>query len=258
MQTIQQTMNESETQNESTEVWRSGVVLDKVKSMRVLVVEDQRKMARFIQQGLGEAGYSVDLAETGSSAELLAAENEYDLVILDVMLPDQNGLDTARHLRNDGFEKPILMLTALSGTKDKVSGLDAGADDYLTKPFEFDELLARVRALLRRQTTGGVGSVLRFEDIEMDLVKRKAQRAGQELTLTQKEFALLEYFLRNPDRPLTRTSIAEHVWDARFDSDSNVIDVYINMLRKKVDQPYPMKLIHTVVGVGYVLKRQDH
>jgi two-component system, OmpR family, copper resistance phosphate regulon response regulator CusR len=244
--------------NERTDLWRSGSVLDKVPHMRVLVVEDQRKMARFIQQGLGEAGYSVDLAETGTSAELLAAENEYDLVILDVMLPDQNGLDTARHLRNDGFEKPILMLTALSGTKDKVAGLDSGADDYLAKPFEFDELLARVRALLRRQTTGGVGSVLRFEDIEMDLVKRRATRSNQELTLTQKEFALLEYFLRNPDRPLTRTSIAEHVWDARFDSDSNVIDVYINMLRKKVDQPFPLKLIHTVVGVGYVLKREAH
>lgn len=243
---------------ERIEPWRRGFLTDKMATMRVLVVEDQRKMAKFIQQGLGEAGYSVDLAETGSGAEVLAAENEYDLVILDVMLPDQNGLDTARHLRNDGFEKPILMLTALSGTKDKVAGLDSGADDYLAKPFEFDELLARVRALLRRQTTGGVGSVLRFEDIEMDLVKRKARRANQELTLTQKEFALLEYFLRNPDRPLTRTSIAEHVWDARFDSDSNVIDVYINMLRKKVDQPYPMKLIHTVVGVGYVLKRETH
>lgn len=249
---------DTEVKSERIESWRGGVLPDKVTYMRVLVVEDQRKMAKFIQQGLGEAGYSVDLAETGSSAELLAAENEYDLVILDVMLPDQNGLDTARHLRSDGFEKPILMLTALSGTKDKVAGLDSGADDYLAKPFEFDELLARVRALLRRQTTGGVGSVLRFEDIEMDLVKRKARRSNQELTLTQKEFALLEYFLRNPERPLTRTSIAEHVWDARFDSDSNVIDVYINMLRKKVDQPYPLKLIHTVVGVGYVLKREAH
>jgi two-component system copper resistance phosphate regulon response regulator CusR len=249
---------ESGNRNERIEPWRTGVLPDKMPYMRVLVVEDQRKMANFIKQGLSEAGYSVDLAETGSSAELLAGENEYDLVILDVMLPDQNGLDTARHLRNDGFEKPILMLTALSGTKDKVAGLDSGADDYLAKPFEFDELLARVRALLRRQTTGGVGSVLRFEDIEMDLVKRKARRGTQELTLTQKEFALLEYFLRNPERPLTRTSIAEHVWDARFDSDSNVIDVYINMLRKKVDQPYPLKLIHTVVGVGYVLKREAH
>lgn len=243
---------------ERIDLWRTGAVTDKMTVMRVLVVEDQRKMGRFIQQGLGEAGYSVDLAETGQGGEMLASENEYDLIILDVMLPDQNGLDTARHLRNDGFEKPILMLTALSGTKDKVAGLDSGADDYLTKPFEFDELLARVRALLRRQTSGGVGSVLRFEDIEMDLVKRKARRGEAELTLTQKEFALLEYFLRNPERPLTRTAIAEHVWDARFDSDSNVIDVYINMLRKKVDQPFPMKLIHTVVGVGYVLKRQDH
>jgi DNA-binding response OmpR family regulator len=165
---------DAESRKERIESWRRGPLPDKVGAMRVLVVEDQRKMAKFIEQGLGEAGYSVDLAETGSSAELLASENEYDLIILDVMLPDQNGLDTARHLRSDGFEKPILMLTALSGTKDKVAGLDSGADDYLAKPFEFDELLARVRALLRRQTTGGVGSVLRFEDIEMDLVKRKA------------------------------------------------------------------------------------
>ncbi len=251
-------IHDAKGQSPKIDPWRTGTLPTKMPLMRVLVVEDQRKMARFIQQGLGEAGYSVDLAETGQSAELLAGENEYDLVILDVMLPDQTGLDTARHLRDDGFQKPILMLTALSGTKDKVAGLDSGADDYLTKPFEFDELLARVRALLRRQTSGGVGSVLRFEDVEMDLVKRKVRRADQELVLTQKEFALLEYFLRNPDRPLTRTAIAEHVWDARFDSDSNVIDVYINMLRKKVDQPYPTKLIHTVVGVGYVLKRQDH
>lgn len=225
--------------------------------MRVLVVEDQRKMARFIQKGLSEAGYSVDLAETGQGAELLAAENEYDLIVLDVMLPDQNGLDTARHMRNDGYDRPILMLTALSSTKDKVNGLDSGADDYLAKPFEFDELLARIRALLRRNSTGGVGSMLSFGDLEMDLVKRKAKRASEELSLTTKEFALLEYFLRNPERPLTRTSIAEHVWDAQFDSDSNVIDVYINMLRKKVDQPFPTKLIHTVVGVGYVLKKAE-
>lgn len=222
--------------------------------MRILVVEDQRKMAGFLKKGLAEAGYSVDVAETGSAAETLSGENLYDLIVLDVMLPDQNGFDTARHLRQDGFAGPILMLTALGGTKDKVHGLDAGADDYLTKPFAFEELLARVRALLRRKSQSSQVSTLRFSDLEVDLITRKVTRAGKELILTSKEFALLEYFLRNPDRPLSRTSISEHVWDMNFDSDSNVIDVYINMLRKKVDHPFERKLIHTVIGVGYVLK----
>ena len=223
--------------------------------MRLLVVEDQRKMAGFLKKGLTEAGYTVDTAETGSAAESLAAENVYDLIILDVMLPDQSGLDTSRHLRRDSYAGPILMLTALAGTKDKVFGLDAGADDYLTKPFAFEELLARVRALLRRQGSSAQPS-LRHADLEMDLVTRKVQRAGVELNLTSKEFSLLEYFLRNPNRPLSRTSIGEHVWDVHFDSESNVIDVYINMLRKKVDQPFKTKLIHTVIGVGYVLKQE--
>ena len=147
------------------------------------------------------------------------------------------------------------MLTALGGTKDKIHGLDAGADDYLTKPFSFDELLARVRALLRRQSTTSY-SVLRFADLEMDLITRRVSRNNKELVLTGKEFALLEYFLRNPSRPLSRTAIGEHVWDIHFDSESNVIDVYINMLRKKVDHPFKKKLIHTVIGAGYVLKQE--
>jgi DNA-binding response OmpR family regulator len=224
--------------------------------MRLLVVEDQQKMARFIKKGLAENGYSVDVAETGGAAESLATENDYDLVVLDVMLPDQNGFDTARHLRRDGYEGLILMLTALAGTKDKVHGLDAGADDYLTKPFSFEELSARIRALLRRQKSAGVNSVLRFADLDMNLISRKVIREGKEVTLTPKEFALLEYFLRNPNRVLSRTTIGEHVWDLHFDSESNVIDVYINMLRKKVDQPFASRLIHTVTGVGYVLRQQ--
>ena len=221
--------------------------------MRLLVVEDQKKMAGFIRQGLTEVGYVVDVAENGSTAESLAAENPYDLIILwTSCFPDQSGLDTARHLRQDGYSGPILMLTALAGTKDKVHGLDAGADDYLTKPFAFDELAARVRALLRRQGSAqGSQSVLTFVDLEMNLVSRKITRSGKELNLTPKEFSLLSYFLRNPNRPISRTTISEHVWDIRFDSDSNVIDVYINMLRKKVDQPFEKKLIHTVVGVGW-------
>lgn len=223
--------------------------------MRILVAEDQRKMAQFLKKGLVEAGYSVDCAESGGAAETLAAENPYDLIILDVMLPDQNGFDTARHIRRDGYEAAILMLTALSGTKDKVHGLDAGADDYLTKPFEFTELLARVRALLRRRAPA-MDSILRYGEIEMDLVQRKVIRKGKEIGLTPKEFSLLEYFLRNPNRPVTRTALSEHVWDVHFETGSNVIDVYINMLRKKVDQPFQKKLIHTVVGSGYALKEE--
>lgn len=228
--------------------------------MRILVVEDQIKMANFLKQGLNEVGYAVDLAESGSAAESYSAQGDYDLIILDVMLPDQSGIDTARHLRRDGFEGPILMLTALSTTKDKVNGLDAGADDYLTKPYSFDELHARVRALLRRKspTNGGATSnVLKYADLELDLIQRKARRNNQEITLTSKEFALLEYFMRNPERPLGRVSIAEHVWDIHFDSESNVIDVYINLLRKKIDVPFPKRLIHTVVGTGYVLKENS-
>ncbi|MGK5084715.1 response regulator transcription factor [Bdellovibrionota bacterium FG-1] len=224
--------------------------------MRILVVEDQKKMSNFLKKGLGEAGHIVDVAETGTAAESLAGENPYDLIILDVMLPDQNGLDTSRHLRRDGYAGAILMLTALGGTKDKVHGLDAGADDYLTKPFSFDELLARVRALMRRQGSVKETSSLRFADLEMDLLTRKVRRDGQEIQLTTKEFALLEYFLRNPNRPLSRAAIAEHVWDVRFDSESNVIDVYINLLRKKVDHPFNKKLVHTVIGAGYVLREE--
>ncbi len=224
--------------------------------MRILVVEDQAKMAGFLKKGLQEVGYAVDIAESGSAAESYMAQGEYDLVILDVMLPDQSGIDTARHFRRDGFEGPILMVTALSTTKDKVNGLDAGADDYLTKPYSFDELHARVRALLRRKggNNGNVLSTLQYKELEMDLLQRKVRRNGQEISLTSKEFALLEYFMRNPERPLGRVSIAEHVWDIHFDSESNVIDVYINMLRKKIDAPFNSKLLHTVVGVGYVLK----
>jgi len=224
--------------------------------MRVLVVEDQKKMSSFLKKGLTEAGYIVDVAESGTAAETLAADNVYDLIILDVMLPEQNGFDTARHLRNDGYTGPVLMLTALGSTKDKVHGLDAGADDYLTKPFEFDELLARTRALLRRKGSQPM-TKLRFADLEMDLTTRKVRREGRDISLTAKEFALLEYFMRNANRPVTRTAIGEHVWDVHFDTESNVIDVYVNMLRKKIDQPFSKKLIHTIVGYGYVLKEEE-
>lgn len=222
-------------------------------TMRILVVEDQIKMANFIKRGLTEVGYSAAIAETGESAEAMFADNVFDLIIMDINLPGQSGLDTARHFRRDGFRGPILMLTALGTTRDKVHGLDAGADDYLTKPFEFEELLARIRALLRRHS-GDVQTALKFDDLEMDLTTRKVKRGGHEISLTNREFSLLEYFLRNPEKPVTRTALSEHVWDVHFDTESNVIDVYVNLLRKKIDQPFEKKLIHTVVGVGYALK----
>jgi DNA-binding response OmpR family regulator len=221
--------------------------------MRILVIEDEKKTARFIKNGLEEAGYVADLAESASAGLTMGANNDYVLVILDVMLPDGNGMDVARQLRNEGYKGFILMLTALAATKDKVRGLDSGADDYLPKPFEFDELLARVRALLRRREGGN--SLLTFDDLTMDLIHRKVKRAGQEVVLTQKEFALLEFFLRNAGRPLSRTEIGENVWDVHFDNESNVIDVYIRHLRKKIDEPFPSRCIHTLTGFGYVLKR---
>lgn len=221
--------------------------------MRVLIVEDQRKMAAFIKKGLEEVGHLADVAESAGSAHVRVSNEDYELIILDVMLPDRTGFDVARELRRDGYQGFILMLTALSGTREKVSGLDAGADDYLVKPFEFDELLARIRALERRHS-GAVESVLRFQDLEMNLLDRKVKRGALPVELTPKEFSLLQYFLRNPERVLSRTELGEHVWDIHFDSESNVIDAYVKMLRKKIDHPFDKKLIHTVTGVGYVLK----
>jgi two-component system copper resistance phosphate regulon response regulator CusR len=223
--------------------------------MRVLVIEDEKKTAAFIQKGLREAGYVVEVAESASAGLTMSANSEFDLVVLDVMLPDGNGMDVARQLRNEGFKGFVLMLTALDSTRDKVRGLDSGSDDYLSKPFEFDELLARIRALLRRKEGGRTR--LNYEDLQMDLIQRRVQRAGTDITLTQKEFALLEYFLRNANRPLTRTEIGENVWDVHFDNESNVIDVYVRHLRKKIDEPFPTRLLHTVTGYGYVLKRGE-
>ncbi len=224
--------------------------------MRILIVEDQPRMVELLRQGLKAAGYVSDVAESAQAARVCAADHDYDLVILDLHLPDGSGLEVARELRQDGFSRPILMLTALNTTKDKVKGLDAGADDYLTKPFEFEELLARIRALMRRRAEESI-TRLTFADLEMDLVQRSVRRDGHKVELTQKEFTMLEYFLRNPRRPLTRLELSEHVWNSEFESESNVIDVYINLLRKKVDTPFSRKLIHTVIGYGYVLKETE-
>ncbi len=218
--------------------------------MRVLIIEDNPKMAMAIQRGLTEHGYAADACHTGYEGEELAAIEPYDLVILDVMLPDRDGVDVCRNLRRREINKPVLMLTALSGTHDKVAGLDAGADDYLTKPFEFDELLARVRALLRRGEATE-GRTLTCEDLELDLYTRTAKRGGEDYELSNKEFGLLEYLMRNPNRVLSRTQIAEKVWDMNFEPGSNVIDVYISSLRKKVDRGFERELIHTIKGAGY-------
>lgn len=221
--------------------------------MKILIVEDQEKMAKFLETGLAQEGYDSMVADCGKKAEELVSKNPFDLVILDVMLPDQDGFTTAKNIRQRDYHGPILMLTALSTTKDKVQGLDAGADDYLTKPYDFEELLARVRALLRRKSNSN--SRLKYGGLELDLIHHKAHRAQQEIGLTSKEFTLLEFLMRNPEKPLERSLIAKNVWNIDFDSESNVIDVYINLLRKKIDTIPGKRLIHTVVGVGYVLKQ---
>ncbi|MCX8161311.1 MAG: response regulator transcription factor [Candidatus Saccharicenans sp.] len=221
--------------------------------MRILVIEDERKIAEFIRRGLKEEGYSVDVAYDGEQGYRLARINEYDLIILDLMLPGLNGLEICRQLRQDKLTVPILILTVKDSVQDKVTGLDSGANDYLTKPFAFEELLARCRALLRGY---GVSEPtrLRVADLELDLLTRRVTRAGQEISLTQKENSLLEYLMRNAGRVVTRTMIAEHVWDMNFDSFTNVIEVYINRLRNKIDRGFNRPLIHTIRGRGYILK----
>lgn len=221
--------------------------------MRILIVEDEKKVARFIQQGLEEEHYSVDVAHDGERGALLAETQGYDLLILDVMLPKLSGIEITRRLRASRAATPILMLTAKTATEDKVAGLDSGADDYLTKPFAFAELLARVRSLLRRGSKEK-STVLSIAELELDTVSHKAKRGDRAIDLTAKEYALLEYFLRNKNRVLSRTIISEHIWDYNFDTGTNLIDVYVNHLRNKVDSGFEKKLIHTVRGVGYVLR----
>lgn len=218
--------------------------------MRLLVIEDNPKMASAIATGLTENGWDVDVAHSAREAEDRMSAAEHDLVVLDLMLPDRDGVAVCGDLRKRGVRTPILMLTALSGTAEKVRGLDAGADDYLVKPFEFDELVARVRALLRRGQASE-GRMLRYEDLELDLSKRSASRAGQKIKLSPKEFSLLEFLMRNAHKVLPRTTIVEKVWDMNYEPASNVIDVYISQLRKKVDKDFSQPLIHTVVSSGY-------
>jgi two-component system OmpR family response regulator len=221
--------------------------------MRVLVVEDDVKMAGLLRRGLEEEGYAVDIAQNGAEAVWAGTENPYDAIVLDVMLPDLDGFSVCRQLREAGRWAPILMLTARDSVPDRVAGLDAGADDYLTKPFAFTEFLARLRALLRRGA-GERPAILRSGDLTLDPATRLVRRGSDLVDLTAKEFALLEFFLRHPDEVLTRSRIIEHVWDFAYDGDSNVVDVYVRYLREKVDRPFGRHTIETVRGAGYRLR----
>ena len=223
--------------------------------MRILVVEDEKKLASFIKMGLAQEHYAVDTAEDGLKGLHLAENVDYDLMVLDLMLPELPGLELLKRLRLKKASLPVLILTAKSGIDDKVAGLDCGANDYLVKPFAFAELSARVRALLRRDSPQS-DDCLRCADLELHPAMHVVKRAGQEIDLKPKEFALLEYLLRSAGRPVTRTMILEHVWDIHFDSVSNVVDVHINSLRNKLDKDFEVPLIHTIRGVGYVLKEK--
>jgi len=220
--------------------------------MRILVVEDDKAVAGFLKKGLEAEQYAVDIASDGEEARFMAEEFDYDLVVLDLNLPRVDGFEVLSQIRAKKFSLPILVLTARVQVKDRVNGLDRGADDYLTKPFSFSELSARVRALLRRSGRPSE-LVLRIGDLEMDRVERTVKRGGRRIELTPKEFALLEYLMRNVGRRVTRTMIVEHVWNLSFDTMTNVVDVYINYLRKKVDEGFDHKLIQTIRGVGYQL-----
>jgi two-component system copper resistance phosphate regulon response regulator CusR len=223
--------------------------------VKVLVVEDEEKTADYLRTGLAESGFVVDVATQGDEGLHLARSARYDLVVLDVMLPGQDGWSVITELRGSGLQTPVLLLTARDAVDDRVKGLELGADDYLVKPFAFSELLARVRTLLRRGPAR-LPEVLRIADLEIDLVRHRASRANQRLDLTPKEFTLLALLARRCGEALTRTLIAEQVWDMNFDSDSNVVDVHVRRLRAKADDPFERKLIHTVRGVGYVLEER--
>jgi len=220
--------------------------------MRVLVAEDDVKMAGLLRRGLEEEGYAVDVARTGSEALWAGTENPYDAILLDVMLPDLDGFEVCRRLRTANRWAPVLILTARDAVRDRVAGLDAGADDYLTKPFSFSELFARLRALMRRGPSERP-AVLNSGDLTLDPATKRVARGEAGIDLTPKEFALMEFFMRRPGEVLTRTRIIEHVWDFAYDGDSNVVDVYVRYLREKVDRPFGRRSIETVRGTGYRL-----
>jgi DNA-binding response OmpR family regulator len=225
--------------------------------MRILLIEDEIKTLFSLRQGMEEQGWTVNTATEGDAGFRLALTNDYDVIVSDITLPGMSGVELCANLRAKGTFTPLLLLTALSDVEDKIVGLEAGADDYLAKPFEFRELLARVKALARRPSTSvRAENILRFADLELDLNSKKVSRSGKEISLTPREFALLEYFLRNPGIVLSKLEIAEKVWDLNFDTGTNVIEVYVNYLRNKVDKGFDKKLLHTLFGQGYVLREE--
>jgi two-component system, OmpR family, copper resistance phosphate regulon response regulator CusR len=228
-------------------------------SMKILLVEDEVQVSGFIRQGLEEKEHVVEVAFDGTIGERLALSREYDVVILDIVIPGINGFELCRTLKKEKPQMPVLMLTTLATTADKVTGFDAGADDYLVKPFEFEELIARLRALGRRSQTSASqhGTLLRVEDLKLDLEKKAAIRGDKLIKLSAKEFMLLEYFMRNPGRVIPRAELAEKIWDITFETGTNVVEVYINMLRNKIDRDIEPKLLHTRIGLGYVLERES-
>lgn len=223
--------------------------------MRILVADDEAKIAQFIRKGLKEEGYAVDIAPDGDEALNLALHEDYDAVVLDIMLPGIDGIGVLRKIRATRPDLPVMLVSARDGVSDKVRGLDAGADDYLTKPFAFEEFLARIRALLRPRVRPD--STLSYADLSLDLRTHKASRAGKQIELSNREYALLEYFMRNADQVITRTMIANHVWDLNFDTDTNIVDVYVAYLRKKIDEEHDLHLIRTVRGRGYMLSEHE-
>ncbi|MBA3899123.1 MAG: response regulator [Bacteroidetes bacterium] len=226
--------------------------------MKILIIEDEPKVASFIKRGLEEHALEANIAYDGLIGKKMAVNGDYDMIILDVNLPLMNGFEVCKAIRETNSKIPILMLTALGATDDKVTGFDSGADDYLVKPFEFMELLARIKALTKRSANSeNAGSTLKVADLEMNMETKMVKRAGKKIDLTAKEFSLLEFLLRNKGKSVTRAAIAERVWDITFDTGTNVIDVYVNFLRKKVDKDFPQKLIHTQIGMGYILKDEE-
>lgn len=221
--------------------------------MKILVIEDEPKVVTFLQQGLKESGFEVDVAFDGTMGEKLASKADYDCIILDLIIPGMNGIELCRKIRQKEIETPLLMLTALGTTDDKLEGFDAGADDYLVKPFDFKELVARINALTKR--TSGIKhstGTLKVGDLELDLNRKMARREGRSIELTAKEFSLLEYFMHNRGKVLSRADISEKVWEISFDTGTNVVDVYVNILRRKIEKGFGSKMIHTRIGMGYI------